>query len=118
MRAVGGYEGSIRTRSTMPCTLRIAGLVGQRCADQDTCVGAHTGNLGKGMSTKTSDLTVVSGCMICHGLIDRVLKGWINLNDDPVLKSQMLLRVISARDETQAMLVQLGIIQVPGAEII
>jgi len=118
MDAIGGKFGGVKSRECYPCTLRIAGLVGQRCADRDTVVGAHTGNLGKGQSTKVSDLSVAGACMVCHGLYDRVLTGWINLNDDPVLKVEMIIRVLAGLHETQAMLFDDGIISVKGSVII
>lgn len=118
MNAIGGKFGGKYLRRPMPCTMRIAGLVGLRCADQDTCVGCHSGSLGKGMSTKVSDLTAVSGCMVCHALWDRVQTGWKPLHSDPALRAVMYQRVLAATHETQAMLVHDGIITVKGAVII
>lgn len=101
----------------MPCTLRISGLVaGHRCAGRDTTVGCHIGNLGKGTSTKVSDLNVVAGCLHCHDLIDRRDGRWAALMRDH--GQTVLMRVITAINETQAMLVRDGIITIQKAEII
>jgi len=118
MNAIGGkVKGQYQTLP-MPCTFRIAGLVGLQCAHQETVVGCHSGNLGKGMSTKVSDLTAVAGCMVCHGLWDRVLTGWKELHHIPELKWVMFQRALSATHETQAMLTDLKIIKIRGGKLI
>jgi hypothetical protein len=118
MNAIGGKFAGHHMRAPMFCTMRIAGLVGLQCADRSTVVGCHSGSLGKGMSTKVSDLSAVAGCMVCHGLWDRVLTGWKSLHLDPELKALMYQRVLTATHETQAMLVATSIIKVKGATII
>ncbi|WP_138069727.1 DUF1364 domain-containing protein [Sulfitobacter sp. EhC04] len=118
MNAIGGTFSGRHVSLPMPCTMRIAGLVGLRCADRRTVVGCHSGNLGKGMSTKVSDLSAIAGCMTCHALWDRVQTGWRTLHTDPDLRAQMFQRILAATHETQAMLVQDGIITVKGASLI
>lgn len=102
---------------TMPCTLRIASFIpGHRCAGQNTVVGCHTGSLGKGMSTKTSDAECVAGCMHCHALLDGADPRFFDLletNPLPLMK-----RIIDAGHETRALLIQRGLIVIPdGVEI-
>lgn len=117
MDAIGGkLPGGVRTQP-MPCTVRISGMVpGHRCASRETVVGAHTGNLGKGMSTKVSDIAVVAACMHCHNLIDMTDSRWWWLMDHRCFET--MNRIITAQHETLAMLVDLEIITVKGALII
>ena len=60
-----------KTGVMMPCTLRIASFLGERCADDDTCVMAHLPAPGKGTSTKVTDLAAVCACLRCHQLLDQ-----------------------------------------------
>ncbi len=99
------------------CSLRISGLIpGHRCAPPDTVVACHVGNLGKGMSTKVSDLNVAAGCANCHDLIDRKDSRWQYLaeNYPTVIPDAML----SGMQETLAQLVWLGLVVIPDGEII
>ena len=117
MDAIGGKLNGRPSTGPMPCTPRISGLVaGHRCASSETVVGAHLGNLGKGMSTKVSDLNVVAACLHCHNLIDGVDSRWWWLMENPCFTTMQ--RLLTAQHETQAMLLDLGIISVLGAEII
>jgi hypothetical protein len=117
MQAIGGNLPKKLSGPHYPCTLRIAGLIpGHRCASPDTVVGCHLGNLGKGMSTKVSDLNVGAGCKACHDLIDMVDKRWFKLMEDHGVT--VLNRIISSIQETQAMLIRDGIIKVKGGTII
>lgn len=63
-------EALRRAAIDMPCTLRIAGFIGLRCAPQGTNVMAHLPVHGKGVSTKVSDLHMACGCATCHDLLD------------------------------------------------
>lgn len=100
-----------------PCTARIAGLVaGHRCSHQDTVVPAHVGNLGKGMSTKVSDLNVIAACAHCHDLIDQRDSRWWWLMDHRCFET--MKRLITAQHETLALLVQSDVITIKGATII
>ena len=53
-----------------PCSLRIASFVGLSCSGPSTCVSCHLPVIGKGVSTKATDLAVAFGCHICHEIID------------------------------------------------
>jgi len=99
----------------MPCTLRIATFVpGHRCADPATVVPCHVGNLGKGMSTKVSDLSVAAGCMACHDLLDGrdSRRAWLIENYPAAVQHRALMGVL----ETQAMLLMRGALIIPDAE--
>lgn len=100
-----------------PCTLRISNFIpGHRCAGHGTVVGCHTGSLGKGKSTKTSDLEIVAACVNCHALLDMVDPRWFDiLESDPV---GVLKRIMTAGAETRAMLIRDGVIVVPDANLI
>jgi hypothetical protein len=101
----------------MPCTLRVASFVGQRCAPQDTVVGCHLATIGKGVSTKVSDLYVAAGCFHCHRIIDgrdkRILETIIH--NYPAAFADRLMR---ANHETIARWVGMGLITGPDWEII
>lgn len=97
----------------MPCTARIATLAGVPCAPIDTVVPCHAGNLGKGMATKVSDLSVFAGCATCHDIYDRRGAHWKAVHDQH--KAAMLERIMLAVFETQAMLFAAGVISVKGA---
>jgi len=106
-----------------PCTIRIAGLIpGFRCASSETVVGVHPerlgtgGVIGKGTSTKASDLYAMAGCFHCHNLISGVDPRieWIMKNHQLIL----LQRMNSALHETLALHIDLGVVIVPDAELI
>lgn len=106
-----------------PCTLRISGIVpGHRCSSDDTVVGVHPerlgtgGVIGKGTSTKASDLYAMAGCFNCHNLISGV---------DPRIEWLMkhhailvLQRMNSALHETLALHVEAGVIVIPDGKVI
>lgn len=97
--------------SGLPCTLRVASLVpGFRCAHQDTVIPAHIGGLGKGMSTKVSDLEVCAACHTCHDLIDMRGGRWGWLMEHHALTVSERMRL--ACDETRRILLALGHIQI------
>jgi len=96
----------------LPCSLRIASLVqGGRCAHESTVVACHLPTLGKGMSTKVSDLFVAAGCAACHDLLDRRDSRWSEIPRDALWE-----RMLHGLAETQMRLVCLGVIRVEGAE--
>ncbi|MBT9385511.1 DUF1364 domain-containing protein [Pseudooceanicola sp. CBS1P-1] len=105
-----------RTGIMMPCTLRIASFLGERCSDPDTNVMAHLRGPGKGVSTKVSDLSAVCACHRCHQLLDqpspRERKA---LELYPAAVSDRMLQAIF---ETQAILAAHEIITIPDAELI
>jgi len=117
MNAIGGKVAGKPIEQPMPCTIRISGLIpGHRCASRETVVGCHLGELGKGMSTKVSDIQVAAGCMNCHMLVDGVDPRWFWLLENHPVTT--LKRILTATHETQAMLVELGIISVKGQTLI
>lgn len=120
MDAVGGKIAGQPQDLPMPCTLRISGLVpGHKCASRETSVFCHLGNLGKGTSTKVSDLNGAAGCDHCHALVDgRDNRWWSVIVADPKLHIIALQRCLTAVFETQAMLVQREIISVRGMKLI
>ena len=101
----------------MPCELRIASFVGMRCAPQDTVVGCHLPTIGKGVSTKVSDLFVAAGCQICHDILDgrqkRILET-ISANYPAALAEQ----IMRANHATISRWVGMGLITVEGGEIV
>lgn len=117
MQAIGGKLPGGQRCLPMPCTLRIASLVpGLFCSGADTVIGCHTGSLGKGMSTKVSDMDVAAGCRQCHDLLDRVDHRWVWLKENRY--PDVLLRVQAGRSETMAMLIERGVVTVPDATLI
>jgi hypothetical protein len=96
-----------------PCSLRVSSFFpGHICAPQDTVVGCHVGG-GGGMGTKATDLAVVAGCLHCHDIIDGRDQKRLSyiLQNYPTAFAD---RVLQALIETQARLVQDGIITVKG----
>lgn len=93
----------------IPCTARVASFIpGHRCSDPSTNVFAHYGKLGKGMSTKASDLNGFIACGACHDLIDaRDARVWEILDAYP---RAFFERIIEAGNETRAHWVGLGIV--------
>lgn len=100
----------------MPCTLRIGTFIGLPCSGQNTVVGAHIGSMGKGMSTKVSDLSVVAACMTCHDLYDRRSPGGTVIRDRyPAAFGE---RVLGALQETQARWVEMGLLTAKDQETV
>lgn len=102
----------------MPCTLRIASFVpGWKCAHEDTVVMCHLPSAGKGMGTKSSDIYVAAGCAHCHAIIDGPDKSGRDYITEhyPAAYAERMLR---GMQETQALLVSLGLITGPGWEIV
>jgi len=103
----------------MPCTLRVASFIpGQQCAHQTTVVPCHIdATLGKGMGTKVSDLFVAAGCFHCHNIIDgRDPKGRAFIMDN--YPTAFMERLLKGLCETQSRLVDMGLIEVKGGEIV
>lgn len=99
----------------MPCTLRIAGFAGKSCSAIETVVPCHVPTIGKGMGTKVSDLFVAAGCFTCHDLLDRRdIKGHEAMQRYP---AAVLERILRGMCETQAMLIEKGIITVLNDEV-
>lgn len=102
----------------MPCCLRIASFYpGHTCAAQGTVVGAHVPTIGKGVSTKVSDLFVVAACLHCHDMLDgRDMRRWAHVNER--YPAAVMQRILDGMAETQSRWVQMGLIQVEGGRII
>lgn len=102
----------------MPCELRIASLVpGHRCADQSTVVGCHLPTIGKGMSTKVSDLFVAAGCQHCHDIIDgRDQKSARYIAEH--YPTAMMERMMKGNHATISRWVAMGLLTVEGMEIV
>lgn len=102
----------------MPCTIRVASFVpGKRCSCQDTVVGAHLPVMGKGVGTKVSDLFVAAACMACHDIIDgrdRSGKDYIEANYPAAYANRLMLGLA----ETQSRWIGMGLISIPGMEVI
>ena len=103
----------------MPCALRIGTFVGKRCSP-GTVVGVHLDGiapaLGKGTSTKVSDLNMVAGCQTCHDLLARVDPAWqVLMNTYPAAVQR---QIHLAHMETLARWVQMDLIEVKGGEVI
>jgi Protein of unknown function (DUF1364) len=98
-----------------PCSLRIASFVGLSC--YGSVVGCHLPVTGRGVSTKATDLAVAFGCQCCHDILDGR-----NQNVQALILEKypaaLANRLLNALVETQARLVDMGIITVPGAEIV
>lgn len=102
-----------------PCTMRIASFFpGYACADDDTTVLVHFDDVGgKGQSTKVTDIAGVFGCKHCHDIISGV--DWKRLEyiqeKYPLALGQSLYKSLV---ETHAMLVDEGLMAIPGSRII
>lgn len=102
-----------------PCTLRIASIYpGYSCASDETSVMCHFDNVGgKGMGTKVTDIGGGIGCKHCHDILAG--EDWKRLEfiteTYPMVFCQ---RLISSLIETHAILVDEGLLVVPGAKLI
>lgn len=100
-----------------PCALRVSSLYpGHKCSP-GTVVGCHLSGLGKGMSTKVTDIAVGAGCMNCHRIIDGVdqhILDFILEKYPTAYGNRLLLGLI----ETLSIGIERGVIAVPGAELI
>ena len=102
----------------MPCTLRVSSFVPSWfCADRATTVACHMQSAGKGMSTKSSDLFVAFGCAHCHAIVDGVDRTACDYIEAHY-PAAYAFRLMGAMQETQSLLVGLGLITGPGWEII
>lgn len=89
-----------------PCSLRLPGYCNHNVL---TTVCAHLPGIGKGTGTKVSDLHVAYMCSECHRAMD------LNLVEQDGTFWKWVLR---AHCETQARMVEAGIITVPDGETI
>lgn len=100
------------------CTLRIASFIpGGKCSGNDTLVGCHLPTIGKGLSTKVTDLAVACGCARCHDILDgrdQNAQEFIVTN----YPAAMMERLMNGLVETHSILIERGVIAVPDGEII
>jgi hypothetical protein len=99
------------------CTLRIAGFVGLQCAPNNTLVGCHLPTIGKGVSTKVSDLFIAAGCATCHDILDgRNMAALSQIKDR--YPAAFMERIMKANHETLSLWVGMGLIEVKDMEIV
>lgn len=100
-----------------PCTLRIASFIpGHQCAGDDTTVLCHLTGLGKGMSTKVTDIAAAAGCAHCHALVDRVDSRVRYIEER--YPAALADRYMQGMIETLTLLVTEGVIVIPRATIL
>lgn len=99
-----------------PCSLRIGTFIGKPCRGPSQAVHLDKAG-GKGMGTKVSDLAVVSGCDVCHRILDwRDKKAAEEIADK--YAAAVAWQIVRAIRETQARLVEAGVITGPDWEIL
>ena len=110
-------DALMRACGSMPCSLRVASFVGLPCAPQATVVGCHIPTIGKGTSTKVSDVFVAAGCAVCHDIVDGRNKKALDVIMDryPAAFQERLMR---ANHETISRWVSMGLITVKGGKVI
>lgn len=100
------------------CALRVSSFYpGHKCAGEDTTVTCHIQTIGKGTSTKVTDLAVAYGCSHCHAIVDGVDKKraeYITTN----YPTAFVQRLLDAMIETQSRLVGEAILFVVDGEIL
>jgi hypothetical protein len=107
----------MRAMKHYPCTLRIASFVpGESCAPRATNVGVHLPVIGKGTSTKVTDLAVACGCHLCHALQEGVDPRGAQIA--ALYPAAYHMRLLNGLVETHALLVQDGIIVVPDGRLV
>ena len=103
-------EQLMQSARGMQCALRLPGFCWHR---PDTVVMAHLPGIGKGVSTKVSDIHGAFACAGCHDAIDRHIYERHGLTKEYVLEA-----MLRAHCETQAQWIGAGLLIVPGAKII
>lgn len=99
------------------CSARIGTFVGQPCSSPETNVMHHMDEMGgRGMGTKETDLAAIVVCHNCH----RLLESPSIKEMDAMAESlpDLLLQLMRALVETQARLVDAGIIIVKDGKLI
>lgn len=101
------------------CTLRIASFYpGYSCSSNETTVLVHYDDVGgKGTSTKVTDIGACFGCERCHAILSGVDGKTLDYIKDnyPLALGH---RIYTALVETHAMLVDEGLLVVPGGKVI
>lgn len=102
--------------SRYTCTLMLGSFGGIRCSPPDTVVPCHIPTIGKGVSTKVSDLFVAAGCFTCHELLDgRDPRGARLKALYPGAWHEQILRAMCI---TQSLWIRDGLLIVPDGEIV
>lgn len=110
-------EAIMRAMQHYPCNFRIASFIpGHQCAPQSTVVGVHLPVIGKGMSSKVTDMAVAAGCLHCHDLVDG-RDGRIEYIIERY-PAALHMRYLNALVETHAMLMRDLIIEIPDGELV
>jgi hypothetical protein len=99
-----------QSASGQTCSLRLPGICNHNVM---TTVFCHLPGIGKSHASKVSDLHGAYGCSACHDAIDRWTWEKRGLTEAMVLDA--MLRGLC---ETQARMVGMGIILVPGAKVL
>lgn len=92
------------------CSLRLPGICNHR---NETVVLAHLPGIGKSMASKVSDLHTAYACGACHTAIDTF--GWERRGLTAAIVLDAMLR---GHAETQARMVGMGLILVPGMAVV
>lgn len=102
----------------MPCTLRIASFIpGLRCSGPETTVMAHLPIWGKGIGTKVTDIGAAFGCDVCHRILDQPGSEEARYIEQHY-RAAMMHRLLCGLTETLTILMDEGIIEIPGAAMI
>lgn len=88
------------------CTLRIPGVC---CGDPETTVLAHLPHGGRSMGQKAPDTHAVYACANCHDVLD-------NRTRHTVPRDELLECCLRGLAETQAQMMEDGLIRVEGAK--
>jgi len=100
-----------------PCTARLASFLGLQCESRATTVNAHLPVLGKGTSTKVTDMASSFTCSLCHDILDRRRPELFDAIAERY-PAGIALRMLESLVETHAILIDMGVIQVKDARII
>lgn len=98
------------------CTLKLGTFAGIPCAPRSTNVMAHLPTIGKGMSTKVSDVFVACGCATCHSILDEVHE--VSHLIQERYPAAYWIQVMKANHETISRLIMAEIISVIDGELI
>lgn len=66
------------------CLLKLGTFIGRPCSgpvSEFVHLDGIAPALGKGQSTKVSDLNGLGGCRVCHGILSRIDPAWMKLMD-------------------------------------
>lgn len=114
-------EAIMASAKGQPCTLRISSIFpSHKCSSRETTVWVHmdklAGGLGKGTSTKVSDPNGCYGCANCHALVEMADNRIFYIQEKyPMVLTDRLLKAVF---ETQALLIEQGIVIIPDGEVV